>query len=224
MSEYSFLPNVMMAWSNSSPATRIDWEVTMPPSDLGGAAADVHHHVPGGLVDRQAGPDGRGHRLLDDVHPAGAGLVPGFLDRALLHPGDAAGHRDDDPGFGQVTAAVHLLDEVAQHPLGHVEVGDDPVLQRAHGHDVARRPPDHPFSFDPDGDDLARVGIQGHHGGFVEHDAAAPDVDQGVRGAEVDRHVTAQKRQRVAHKEREPSKKGLLDDLCCYSCGLRPVM
>ena len=60
--------------------------------DLGGAAADVDHHVAGRLVDRQAGADRRGHRLLDDVHLAGAGLVAGFLDRALLDPGDAARH------------------------------------------------------------------------------------------------------------------------------------
>jgi len=34
MSEYSFLPKVMMAWSISSPPMRIDWEVTIPPSEI----------------------------------------------------------------------------------------------------------------------------------------------------------------------------------------------
>ena len=60
--------------------------------DLGGAAADVDHHVAGRLVDRQAGADRGGHRLLDDVDLAGAGLVAGLLDRALLDAGDAARH------------------------------------------------------------------------------------------------------------------------------------
>ena len=52
--------------------------------DLGRAAADVDDHVAGGLVDREPGADRGRHRLLDDVDPAGAGLVAGLLDGALL--------------------------------------------------------------------------------------------------------------------------------------------
>jgi hypothetical protein len=69
---------------------------------------------------------------------ARAGLVAGVLDRALLHAGDAARHADDDARLGEVPALVHLLDEVAQHPLGGVEVGDDAVAQRPDRHDVRR--------------------------------------------------------------------------------------
>ena len=36
---------------------------------LGGATADVDDHVAERLVDRQAGADGRGHGLLDEVRP-----------------------------------------------------------------------------------------------------------------------------------------------------------
>jgi hypothetical protein len=32
MSECSFLPKAMIAWSSSSPPILMDWEVTMPPS------------------------------------------------------------------------------------------------------------------------------------------------------------------------------------------------
>ena len=39
---------------------------------------------------------------------------------------------------------VHLLDEVPQHLLGHVEVGDDAVLERPDCADVPGRPPEHP--------------------------------------------------------------------------------
>src|SRR6202790_4467962 len=42
---------------------------------LGGPTADVHHHVAGGLVHRESGPDGRGHRLLDDVGLPGPGVL-----------------------------------------------------------------------------------------------------------------------------------------------------
>src|SRR5262249_13819429 len=115
ISEYSFLPKVMMAWSSSSPPIRIDCEVTMPPSEMtatrGAPPAEVHHHVAGRLVDRQPGPDRRGHGLLDDVDAPRARLVAGLLHRALFDAGDAARHRDNNARFGQVTAFVHLLDE-----------------------------------------------------------------------------------------------------------------
>ena len=78
----------------------------------------------------QPGADRGGHRLLDDVDPAGAGLVAGLLDRALLDGGDPARHADDHPRLGEVAAAVHLLDEEPQHLLGRLEVGDHAVLER----------------------------------------------------------------------------------------------
>ena len=42
--------------------------------DVGGAAADVHHHVPVGLHDVDARADGGGDGLLNEVHPPAAGL------------------------------------------------------------------------------------------------------------------------------------------------------
>src|ERR1035438_8361740 len=53
-----------------------------------------------------------------------------------------------------------------------------------------------------------------HHGRVVQYDPATPDVDQGVRGTEIDGHVTAQKRQRVAHEERDLPRWVLLGVLC----------
>jgi hypothetical protein len=160
------------------------------------------------VVARQAGADGRGHRLLDDVDPARAGLVAGLLDRALLDPGDPAGDGDHDPRLGHMMPPVHLLDEVAQHPLGHVEVGYHAVLERPDGHDVARRPADHPFSLDADRHDLAVVRVQRHHGGLIEHDSAPTHVHERVGGAEVDRHVAAEEAHRVTHGGRQPSRSG----------------
>ncbi len=52
--------------------------MTMPPSEM--TATSVvpppmsTTMLPVALVDRQAGADGRGHGLLDDVHLPGAGL------------------------------------------------------------------------------------------------------------------------------------------------------
>ena len=52
MSEYSFLANAMIAWSTSSPPTRMDLQVydaaERDHRDLGDPPADVDDHVPGG--------------------------------------------------------------------------------------------------------------------------------------------------------------------------------
>jgi hypothetical protein len=100
---------------------------------------------------------------------------------------------------------VHLLNEVAEHPLGHVEVGDHAVLERPDRHDIARRAADHPLGLDAHRDHLAGVRIERDHARLVENDPPAAHVDQGVSRAEVDRQVTAEERQRIAHRVGNPS-------------------
>ena len=51
---------------------------------LAGAAADVHDHVAERLADRQAGADGCGHRLVDEVGVGRAGPTGRLLDGPLL--------------------------------------------------------------------------------------------------------------------------------------------
>ena len=100
---------------------------------------------------------------------------------------------------------VHLLDEVAQHLLGHVEVGDDAVLQRPDRRDRARRAAEHPLGLDADGVDLAGARVDRDDARLGQHDAAPTHVDERVRGAEVDRHVAAAEAGQVAeeaHSER----------------------
>src|SRR5581483_582313 len=75
--------------------------------DLGRATADVDDHVAGRLVDREPGADRRSHGLLDDEDLAGARLVAGVLDRALLHTRDAGRHADHQARAGGTTALVH---------------------------------------------------------------------------------------------------------------------
>ena len=111
--------------------------------DVGGAAADVDDHAAGRLGDRQAGADRRGHRLFDQVHFAGLGAVGRVLDRALFDLRDFRRHADDDARPHPDVAVVRLLDEVGQHLLGDVEVGDDAVLHRLDGDDVAGRAAEH---------------------------------------------------------------------------------
>jgi hypothetical protein len=84
---------------------------------------------------------------------------------------------------------VHLLDEVAQHLLRDVEVGDHAVLERPDRGDGSRGAAQHPLGFDPDRVDLARARVDRHHGRLGEHDPAAAHVHQRIGGAEVHGHV-----------------------------------
>ena len=88
---------------------------------------------------------------------------------------------------------VHLLDEVAQHPLGDVEVGDDAVLEWPDRADRPRRPAQHPLRLDADGVHLAGVRVDRDDRRLGQHDPAATHVHERVGGAEVDRHVSSAK-------------------------------
>ena len=158
--------------------------------DLGRAAADVDDHVPGRLGDGEAGADRGGHRLLDEVGLARAGGERRLLDGALLDAGDAGRDADDDARVREAVL-VHLLDEVAQHLLGDVEVGDHAVLQRADRGDRARRAAEHALRLDADRVDVARALVDRDDRRLGEHDPTAAHVDERVGGAEVDGHVAA---------------------------------
>ena len=86
---------------------------------------------------------------------------------------------------------VHLLDEVAQHLLRHVEVGDDAVLERADGGDRAGRAAEHPLRLHPHGVHVTRALVDRDDRRLREHDAAPPHIDKSVRRTEVDGHVAA---------------------------------
>ena len=98
------------------------------------------------------------------------------------------------------TVLVHLLDEVAEHLLGDVEVGDDAVLQRADGGDRAGRAAEHALGLDADGVDLARALVDRDDRRLGEDDAAAADVDERIGGAQVHGHVATAEAIEVTHK------------------------
>ena len=164
---------------------------------LAGAAADVDDHVAGGFGYRQAGADRRRHGLFDHLRPARPGRVGGLFDGPFLDTGDPGGHADHDPRVAPL-AGIGLADEVAQHLLGDLEVGDHTVLERADGADRAGRAAEHALGLGTDGVDLAGAVVDGDDGRLGEHDAAAADIDEGVGGAQVDGDVVcAQAREEV---------------------------
>ena len=84
---------------------------------------------------------------------------------------------------------MRLLNEVIQHALGDLEVGDDAVLHRLDGDDVARRAAEHFLGFFADGLYLAGVFVNGDDGGLVDYDAFTLREYQGIGGAEIDGEV-----------------------------------
>lgn len=85
------------------------------------AAADVDDEVTVGLGDVDACADGRRDRLLNEVHAARARLNARVDDRALLDLGDAGWHADDDARLEELEAH-DLVDELLEHPLGHLVI------------------------------------------------------------------------------------------------------
>ena len=104
-----------------------------------GTTTDIDHHGTGRFGDRQAGTDGSSHRFVDQVDLTGTGAQCGLLDGATLNLSGTARHTHQHTRAGaEIVVVVNLLDEVLQHLLGHVEIGDHAVFHRADRGDVAR--------------------------------------------------------------------------------------
>ena len=157
--------------------------------NIAGAAADVHHHVAIRQGNVNAGADSRGHRLLNKIHPPGAGLDAGIHHGALLHLGDAGGHADDDAGLEEVAAAGNLAHKFLEHPLGHIVVGDDTLPQRTNGHDVAGGTSQHGLSIGAHLQELAVILVDSHHGRLIEHNALALYIHQNGGRSQIDTNI-----------------------------------
>ena len=130
--------------------------------------------------------------VLDQVDLAGAGGEGGLAHGPLLDLGDPRGDRDDDAGPEQAAAVVSPPDEVAEHRLGDVEVGNDAVLQRPDGPDRPGGPPEHLLRLLADGADLvdpAGIRLHGDDRGLVRHDPSSLGVYERVGGPEIDREI-----------------------------------
>ncbi len=80
------------------------------------------------------------------------------------------------------------------HLFGHLEIGDHAVPERPNGLDIARSAAEHQLGFFADGQNLLAPFDAGDrdNGGLIEHNPPPLDVDQGVGGAEIDRHIGGQ--------------------------------
>ena len=67
-----------------------------------------------------------------------------------------------------------------------------PSFEGSNGLDVARGTTDHSLGLGTDSQGLAVFDVHGDHGGLVQDNPAPAHVDESVRGAQVDSHVTTQ--------------------------------
>ena len=86
--------------------------------------------------------------------------------------------------------AEHAAEHLRQHAGRELIVGDDAVLQRVHGDDIAGRAPEHAPRGRADLQHLAAVFIEGDDGRLAQHDAAPGRIDQHVGRAEIDPKVS----------------------------------
>src|SRR6185369_9029130 len=111
------------------------------------------------------------HRLFDEENGAGTSIRRRVANRAALDRGRSAGHADYDLGEapGAHLAAMYLVDEVLDHLLGDVDVGDDAVAQRADRLDLIGRLAHHQLGVFADGLDLLHAvdGLDGDDRGFI---------------------------------------------------------
>src|SRR4029077_17952432 len=86
-------------------------------------------------------------------------------------------------------SVVGASDEVSDHLLGVVEVGDHAVPHRTHRDYVGRGAPQHAPGFGADAEHLAGALAHGHDRRLIEDDAAPADVHERIGGPEVDADI-----------------------------------
>jgi hypothetical protein len=145
-----------------------------------------------------------GHRLLDQARLARAGTHSRFLDRAFFHIGDAARNAENNATVG-TAVPVGLGEEATEHLFGHLEIGDDPMSKRPQCPDPRRCPPDHPPRLVSDRVNVAGRLVDGDHRRLEEDDAFTANIDDGVGRAEVDGHIAATIRRKVARDAHDVS-------------------
>jgi hypothetical protein len=122
-------------------------------------------------------------------------------------------------------AFVGSFDEVLEHFLGDVKIGDHPVLHGLDGYNVAGSPAQHFLGLMANGFNLSGVSIDGNNGGFVDDDSLSAGVNQGVGSAEIDCEIIGEEtenRSEVKHFLNQLSR-GTVDPLGLLSCYTEPA-
>ena len=106
----------------------------------------------------------------------------------LLDVGDPRRRAHDHARMCEA-ALLDLGEEVAEHLLGHLEVGDHAVAEGSNRGDRRGGPPDHPLRLVADGVDVSGRRVDGDDRGLGDENALPAHEDQRVRGSQIDRYV-----------------------------------
>ena len=138
--------------------------------DIRGSSADINDHPAIGHGNVDAGAEGRGNGLINEVDLPGTGGHDRLHHGVALNAGDGRRHADRHPGLDHV-GAVHLIDEAADELTGHGVVTDDAVFQRENRGNIVGRAAHHSQCLVAHLQHGVLAGIHGHYAGLVEHNA-----------------------------------------------------
>ena len=128
--------------------------------DIGGTAADVHHHVALGCRDVETGADRGRHGLFDQENFAGPCGKSRLAHCALFNARDARRNADHNARADQLAAVVCALNKISEHRFGDFEIGDDAVFDGANRTNFTRRAAEHFFCFVSDCAHLLTTGAE----------------------------------------------------------------
>src|SRR5580698_2702847 len=92
-----------------------------------------------------------------------------------------------------------LLDEIPQHGLGDIEVGDYAVFHRPDGGDISGGATQHSLGLGSDGADFAGDGVERDDRGLAQNDSLVLNVNQRVGGAQIDSDVVGKITEEINH-------------------------
>ena len=121
----------------------------------------------------------------------------GVFYRPFFHLGDSRRHSHHHPWSNQL-AVVNLLDEVSQHRLSDLEIGNDPVLHWADGHDVAWCPAQHALRLVTHSQHGGHASLNRDNRGFTQHNAPVSNKNEGVGRAKIDSNIVGKQALKIA--------------------------
>ena len=123
----------------------------------------------------------------------GTRLLCSFLHRTLLYHGDTGGNANHDPGTENDPPTDDSLNEIPEHLLGNIIIGNYAVSQGANSLDIARRTANHPLCFLAHSEDFLCITIYGDDRRLPKDYTFTANINQYIRSTQIyaDIHIHA---------------------------------
>jgi hypothetical protein len=99
---------------------------------------------------------------------------------------------------------MHLLDEMAEHRLGNLEVRDDAVLERTDGHDITGGAAEHSFCLVANRQDPARSSLHRDDRWFPKDNPVVLYVDERVGRPQINTDVVRKQTEKSIKHSKSP--------------------